>query len=187
MQKKQNLINSLIFSKILVNLSFSLADPTHFASAIGRRKSLFSILNPAFLQSSLKTALLFLESFIKNKYELIFITDIKEPLLFICFRKVCKKHNHFLYKSSEVLPGFLTNNKVNKNVVVISLFLSAQKTQAIQKETLSLQVPLISFSDLSINKNSSSFYVAGSYNSFLSQNLILNLLTVSLEQKYDYS
>jgi len=50
-----------------------------------------------------------------------------------------------------------------------------------------MNVPLISFSDLTSNKFSSSFYITGNYNSFLSQNLILTLLSICFEQKHEHS
>jgi hypothetical protein len=82
--------------------------------------------------------------------------------------------------------GFLTNKKI-LNTVIITIFLNHKKTELIQKEALLMNVPLISFSDLTSNKFSSSFYITGNYNSFLSQNLILTLISICFEQKHEHS
>jgi len=56
----------------------------------------------------------------------------------------------------------------------------------IQKESLQMNIPLISFNDSSSNKFSSSVAIVGSYSSLLSKNLILSLLSVCLKQKFNH-
>ena len=102
------------------------------------------------------------------------------------FINCVKKKKYSVLKDSETSSGFLTNKKISKTVI-ITLFLDHRKTELIQKESLLLKVPLISFNDLSSNKFSSSVSVSGTYNSFLSQNLILTLLSVCIEQKNESS
>lgn len=184
--KKNSLINSFIFSKICVGSSIVYADPTNYNALLGYRKALFALINPFSFQYSLKTCFIFLESFVKNKYDFIFIVDIQDSILFNKFYQVCKKKQYTLLKGSEMSTGFLTNKKIS-NTVIITVFLNHRKTELIQKEALLMNVPLISFSDLTSNKFSSSFYITGNYNSFLSQNLILTLLSLCLEQKHEYS
>ena len=70
--KKNSLINSFIFSKICVGSSMAYTDPTNFNVLLGYRKSLFALINPFSFQYSLKTCFIFLESFVKNKYDFIF-------------------------------------------------------------------------------------------------------------------
>jgi len=161
-------------------------DPTNFNVLLGYRKSLFALINPFSFQYSLKTCFIFLESFVKNKYDLIFIVDIHDSILFDKFSNICKKKSYTLLKGSEMSTGFLTNKKIS-NTVIVTLFLNHRKTELIQQETLLMNVPLISFSDLTSNKFSSSFYITGNYNAFLSQNLVLTLLAICLEQKHEYS
>jgi hypothetical protein len=184
MQKsKNNLLQSLITSKIYIDSSIAYIDPSNFSSLLGTRYSLFSIINPFFLQYSLKTSFLFLESFLKKKYDFIFIADIKDPILFSKFQQICKK-KHSLLKSSDVSSGFLTNKKLSK-IIIVTLFLDYQKTELIQQESLIRNIPLISFSNLSVNRFSSLLHVGGNYTSFLAQNLVLTLLFVCLNQKHD--
>ncbi len=162
---KKNL-NSETLSKFCVSSSVSLTDPTHFSSLLGYRQSFFSVINPIFFQKSLKTSFLFVESFLKNNYKFVFIANIQHPVLFNKFWQICKKKNFFLLKDSETFAGFLTNKKKSK-IVIITLFLDYRKTELIQKECLLMHIP------------------SGNYNSFLAQNLILSLLSISLQQNYD--
>ena len=180
------LVNSFAFSKICLGSSISFADPSNFTNLLGYRQSLFSLINPFSFQYSLKTCFLFLNSFVRNKYDFIFIANIKDSVLFNKFFQICKGKKYSLLKDSEMSTGFLTNKKGSKTVI-ITLFLDHRKTELIKKESLLMNVPLISFSDLASNKLSSTLYLAGNYNSFLSQNLILTLITVCLEQKHEYS
>lgn len=46
-----------------------------------------------------------------------------------------------------------------------------------------MNISLISFGNLSSNKNLNSIYIAGNFDSFLSKNLILTLLVNSLFKK----
>jgi len=144
----------------------------------------FSLINPKYFKYLLKTSFLAIESFLKNKYTFVFITNISDSTLFNKFQQICRKKNYFLLKDSETFAGFLTNKKKSK-IVLITLFLDYRKVDLIQKESLLMHIPLISFSDLSSNKLSSSIFISGNYNSFLVQNLILSLLSVCLQQKYD--
>lgn len=184
--EKNKILNSVIFSKICVGSSISHIDPTHFFSLLGHRKDLFSLANPNLIQHSLKTGLLFVESLIKYKYNLVFIINIDDSTLFRKFDKICKMKNHLLLRSSEVSSGFLTNKKIS-NVGIITLFLDSGNMGLIQKESNLKKIPLISFNDLSANIFSSSIYICGNYTSFFSKNLILNLLSISLIQKNDSS
>jgi hypothetical protein len=180
--KKNNFLQSFILSKIYVDSSISYVDSSNFNYILGARGSLFSLVNPFLFQYSLKSSFLFLEAFLNKKYDFIFIADIKDPVLFNKFHQVCKKKKISLLKNSDMSSGFLTNKKLSKTVVV-TLFLDYRKTELIQQESLLRNVPLISFSDLSVNRFSSSIYVGGNYTSFLVQNLILTLLFVCLNQK----
>jgi len=182
-KNKNNVLQSFILSKIYIDSSIAYVDPSNFNHVLGTRYSLFSIVNPFLLQYSLKTSFLFLESFLIKKYDFIFIADIKDPILFSKFQQLCKK-KYSLLKSSDVSSGFLTNKKLSKTII-ITLFLDYQKTELIQQESLVRNIPLISFSNLSVNKFSSLLYVGGNYTSFLVQNLVLTLLLVCLSQKYD--
>jgi len=185
-KKKNQVLSSLMVTKICVGSSLSNVDPTHFSAMLGHRKFLFSLLNPFLVQHSLKTAFLFLESFVKNNYHLFLVIDTKDPTLFQKFNKICKKKNYTLLRASEIFSGFLTNKNFS-NMVIITLFLDYKKMELIQKESVLTKVPLISFNDLSANKFSSSVYVFGGFNSFLSQNLILSLIAVCLSQKNEKS
>jgi len=183
---KQIKVNPSIFSKIFINSSISITDPSNFSTLLGSRQSLFSLTNPAIFQYSLKTCFLFLESFLRAKYSLVFIGAIPNPTLFNRFFMICKSKKIYLLKDSETSAGFLSNNRnFNSNTVIITLFLNSRKTELIQKEAFLLKIPTISFSDLSANKFSSTVFVGGNYTSFLAQNLILSLLSVCITQKYE--
>jgi len=99
---------------------------------------------------------------------------------------MCKNKKILLLRSSDVMLGFLSNKKKLK-VLILTLFLKPDKLELIQKETSSMGVPLVSFSDASSNRNSSLIYVAGNYNLVNVQNIILTLLKVCLEKKYESS
>merc|ERR1711916_334929 len=148
----------------------------------GNRKSFFALIDPAVFKYSLKTTFLFLESVLTKNYKLIFVTKNIDPLLFIKFSYICLKQNHFVVKDSEISGGFL-NNSNSDNVIFITLFLDQKKLNFLHKETFSKNIPLISFGDFSVNKNSNSLYVGGNFDSFLSQSLILNLLINCLLKK----
>jgi hypothetical protein len=180
---KSNLQTAILTSKICVSSSVSYLDQSNYFSIFGVRQSLFSVINPIFLKHSLKTSFLLIESFISNKFKFVIVTNIKNPILFLKFYHICKKNKIFLLKDSETSAGFLTN-KVITNTVILTLFLDARKTELIQNECLRVKIPLISFSDLTANKFSSSVFVCGNFNSFLAQNLILTLLSICFEQKY---
>ena len=108
-----------------------------------------------------------------HKYhQIIIITKINEPVLFLKFYQICKKKEIFLLKDTEVSAGFLTNNLISKKIV-LTLFLDATKTELIQKECLRVNCPLLSFGGLSSSRSSSSLFVGGNYNSFFAQNFIL--------------
>jgi len=182
-KSKNKFLQSFILSKIYIDSSIAYIDPSNFNCVLGTRYSLFSIANPFLLQYSLKTSFLFLEFFLTKKYDFIFVTDIKDPILFSKFQQICKK-KYSLLKSSDVSSGFLTNKKLSKTII-ITLFLDYKKTELIQQESLIRNIPLISFSNLSVNRFSSLLSVGGNYTSFLVQNLVLTLLFVCLKQKYD--
>lgn len=114
---------------------------------------------------------------------LFLLQILKTQYFFLNFSKFVKK-KYSLLKSSDISSGFLTNKKLSKTIV-ITLFLDYQKTELIQQESLVRNIPLISFSSLSVNRFSSLLYVGGNYTSFLIQNLILTLLFVCLKQKYE--
>jgi len=179
-------LNSSIFSKICVSSCIRTADPSNFFSLLGNRESFFSLTNPIFFQYSLKTCFLFLESFLRAKYSLVFIGSFSNPILFNRFSKICKSKKFYLLKESETSAGFLTNNiNLSSNTLIITLFLNSHKTELIQKEAFLLKIPTISFSNLSANKFSSTFFIGGNYSSFLAQNLILSLISVCIQQKYE--
>ena len=185
-KKKNQILNSLILSKICIGSSLSNVDPTQFSNLLGHRRFLFSLLNPFLVQHSLKAAFLFLEGFVKNNYELFFVINTKDLIFFQRFHTTCKNKNYLLLKASEVSSGFLTNKKIS-NMVIITLFLDQRKVELIQKESILMKIPIISFSDLASNKFSSSVYVFGNFNSFFSQNLILNLISVCLNKNNEHS
>ena len=114
-------------SKIYVDSSISFIDSSNFKFLLGHRLSLFSLINPFLLQYSLKTGFLFLESFVTKDYDFIFISDIKDSILFNKFHQICKKNKYSLLKISETSSGFLTNKKISRTVV-ITLFLDHEKT-----------------------------------------------------------
>jgi hypothetical protein len=176
---------SLILSKVCLGSSISLSDPSNFNSLLGYRESLFSFLNPSSFQYSLKTGFSFVEFFLKHRYNVLFIINLKDSVLLNKFQRICKQKNYFLLKDSEISSGFLTNKKTS-NLLIITLFLDHRKTELIQKESLLMNVPLVSFNDLTSNRFSSSIAIAGSYSSLLSRNLVLSLLSVCLKQKFDY-
>jgi len=76
----------------------------------------------------------------------------------------------------------LSNKKKSKRIL-ISLFLDFSQAQLVQKEAMLMNVPLISFNDLSVNKVSSSLFIPGNFSCFSSKNLILNLLTLCFKKK----
>jgi|TARA_Y100000991_G_scaffold2262_1_gene1902 hypothetical protein len=173
---------SFFLSQICIGSSISLTDPSHFSNVKGYRKSFFSLINPVFFRYSLKTAFLFLESLLKKDYKLIFIVKIPDSVLFTKFSYVCSKKNHLIFKDSDISAGFLNDSNI-VNSIFITLFLDQKKINLIQKETFFKGIPLISFGDLAANKNSSSVYVGGNFDSFLAKNLIVTLLVNCLLQK----
>lgn len=179
---KKNLIESFVFSKICIAHPVSFTDPSHFSSLLGHRGSFFSLANPFLLKTSLKTGLLALESFLSNRYDIIFIANISDQILFKKFYQVCKKKNILLIKNLDVSLGFLTSRRA-QNVVVVTLFLTPLKTELIQKEASLTSTPLISFGSLLTSKHSSLLHVGGNYGLFVVQNLILTLLTICLKKK----
>jgi len=183
--KKKTPNYCLVLSKISLASSISLTDPSNFNFLLGYRKSFFSFLNPFFVQYSLKIGFSFIELFLKSKYNILFIVNLKDSILLNKFHKICKKKNYSLLKDSEVSSGFLTNRKTS-SLLLVALFLDHRKTELIQKESLQMNIPLISFNDSSSNKFSSSVAIVGSYSSLLSKNLILSLLSVCLKQKFNH-
>lgn len=179
---KSSLEDSIILSKICVSSSVGHTDPSNFFSLVGLRQPFFSLINPVLFRYSLKTSFSLIEFFLLKNFNFIIITNIQNPTLFLKFYQICKKKKILLLKDSEVFAGFLTN-KFSSDKVILTLFLDSTKTELIQKECLRTSLPLISFSDLTANKFSSSVFVCGNYNSFLSQNLILTLLSICFEQK----
>lgn len=180
------LIEHLIFSKICITHPISFTDSSHFKTLLGYRPSLFSLINPFLLKTSLKMGLLAVESFIRNNYEIIIIADITDSILFNKFFQICKSKNILLLNSTEVSLGFLTSRRLN-NLVLITLFLSPLKMEAIQKEAALTYLPLISFGSLLTSKNSSSLHIGGNFGLFTIQNLILTLLTICLEKKNGFA
>ena len=186
MKKKSNLNNAIKLSKLCINPTLHYLDQSQYGSFIGVRQPFFSLLNVENFKYLLKTSLLLLESLLKSDNQLIIITKINDPVLFLKFYQVCKKKKNFLLKDSEVFAGFLTNNFVSKKVI-LTLFLDATKMEIIQKECIRINCPLISFGGLSSNKMSSSLFVSGNYNSFIAQNFILSLLSISLNVNHNIS
>jgi len=184
--KKKSLTKSLIFSKICISVPIVFSDSSQLNFVMGHRPSFFSLINPFLLRTFLKTSLLSLETFIKRCPKVIFIADISDPFIFNKFYFMCKNKKILLLRSSDVMLGFLSNKKKLK-VLILTLFLKPDKLELIQKETSSMGVPLVSFSDASSNRNSSLIYVAGNYNLVNVQNIILTLLKVCLEKKYESS
>ena len=176
--------NAIFSSKICVSSSFSLVDPTNSSFLVGLRPSLFFLSNPTLLKYSLKTTFLFLESFCKKDYKIIFIANLSKPTLFYKFLKICKKRNFFLLQFEELSMGFLTNKKLSKTLV-ITLFLDVEQTEFIQKLSFLRNLPIISFSNLSTNKNSSTISINANFSNLLAQNLIITLLIICLNQHHD--
>ena len=94
-----------------------------------------------------------------------------------------QKKKIFVLKKSDVSLGFLTTRRL-KNIVIVTLFLTPLRTELIQQEAALIGTPLISFSSLLTNKNSSLLQVGGNYTLLTIQNLIIALLTVCLEKKH---
>jgi hypothetical protein len=92
--KKKSLLQSFILSKLCTGSAISYIDHSNFNFLIGYRQSLFSLINPFSFQYSLKTSFLFLESFIKNNYDFIFIVNIKDSILFKKFYQLCNKKKY---------------------------------------------------------------------------------------------
>jgi hypothetical protein len=179
---KKVLGESLIFSKVCIAQPIAFTDPSHFKVLLGYRPTLFSLINPFLLKSSLKVGLLALESFMKNKYNIIIIANIEDSVLFNKFCRVCKNQNILLLKSSDVSLGFLTSRRT-RNLVLVTLFLSPLKTEIIQKEAALISLPIITFGSLLTSKNSSLLHIGGNFDIFTVQNLILTLLTICLKKK----
>jgi hypothetical protein len=179
---KKILVSSKIFSKVCISQSINLVEKNNLHFLLGYRKSLFSIINPKLFQYSLKSSFLFIECFKKQNFKFVIISGISDSILFTKFSEFCSFNKIILLKDTEIQPGFLTNNHFHKNLI-ITLFLDTEKTELIQKETFLKNVPLISFSTVGVNRLSSSFNVAGNYNSFKTQNLILTLLSVCFKTK----
>jgi len=92
---KSNLQTAILTSKVCVSPSVSSLDPSNYFSIFGVRQSLFSVINPIFLKQSLKTSFLLIESFISNKFKLVIVTNIKNPILFLNFIIFVKKIKFF--------------------------------------------------------------------------------------------
>lgn len=166
-------------SKIYLN--YSLVEPSNFFSLLGYRQQYYTLINPIFFQKSIQNCFRLLEFFIKKNYTFVFIVNL-HPVLFSKFKIICEKKNYFILNDSELFPGFLSNKKKTKRVIV-SLFLNFSQAQLVQKEAMLMYIPLISFSDLSTNKIASSIFIPGNFSCFSVQNLILNLLTLCFKQK----
>jgi len=180
--KKKKIVESFIFSKICISHPQPFVDVSHFNSLLGNRSSFFSLINPFLLKTNLKTSLLAIENFILQKHDIIFIADIKDPVLLRKFYQVCKKKNFLLIKKLDVSLGFLTSRRP-VNTVVVTLFLTPLKTELIQKEAALTSTPVVSFGSLLTSKYSSLLHVGGNYGLYNIQNLILTLLTICLEKK----
>lgn len=176
------LVNCTSFSKICLSSRVSIMDSSHYSYTLGYRSSGFSLLNPIFVQSSLKVTFSLLEYFVKFRYNALFIVRIKDPILLLKFSQICKDRNFWVIQESDLLPGFSTNNSFVRTVVV-SLFLDPEKTELVQRELASTNTPLISFNDTLVNKSSSSMFVGGNYDSLSTQALILTLLSICLEKR----
>lgn len=170
-----------ILSKIYINYSITLTEPSNYFALIGYREVIYSLINPIFFQKSIQTCFALLEFLIEKNYSFIFIVNL-HPVLLTKFKTICAKKNYFILKDSEIFAGFLSNKKKSKRIL-ISLFLDFSQAQLVQKEAMLMNVPLISFNDLSVNKVSSSLFIPGNFSCFSSQNLILNLLTLCFKKK----
>lgn len=179
---KKKLVESFIFSKICISHPISFTDSSHFSFLLGKRSTFFTLINPFLLKTSLKTGLLALESFLENKYDIIFIANIEDQILLKKFYRVCKKKNILLIKNLDVSLGFLTSRR-SQNILVVTLFLTPIKTELIQKEAALTNTPLISFSSFMTSKYSSLLHIGGNYGLVTAQNLILTLLTICLKKK----
>ena len=184
--RTSQLLHSTTFSKICLSSCISNIDTTQFGSVLGTRQSLFSVLDSIKFQLSLRSSFLVLESFVKNNFEVLFVVNIKNPVLLHKFEQVCRIKKYHLLSDFEIFTGFLTNKRPPR-ILVVSLFLDRDRLELIQKEVSLISAPLISFNDISSNKRSSLIDVCGNYNFFLGQNLILSLLSISLTQNYDKS
>jgi len=182
--KKKNLTKSLFFTKLCLSIPQSFIDASQNNFVIAYRFSFFSLINPFLFRTFLKTSFLILESFIKSNYTLIFITRFTNSSLFNKFYQICKNKNILLIKDTELKLGFLTNTKEQK-IVLVTLFLKSSKLELIQKEAAITSTPIITYSSLDGNRDSSSVYIAGNYSIFVIQNLILTLLTICLEKNYE--
>lgn len=78
---KKKLVDSFVFSKICISHPLPFVDSSHFKILLGNRNSFFSLINPFLLKTSLKTGLLVLESFIANKYNIVFVANIEDKTL----------------------------------------------------------------------------------------------------------
>jgi hypothetical protein len=183
---KKNLVDSFVFSKICISQSQPFADSSHLHTLIGNRSPFFSIINPFLLKTTLKSFLLVLERCFLNKFNVIFIANIEDKILWLKFYQACKIKNITLIKSSDVSLGFLTNRNT-QNAVIVTLFLAPLKMEAIQKEVTLMGLPLVSLGCLLTCKDSSLLHVGGNYGLFEIQNLIVTLITICLFKKNESS
>jgi hypothetical protein len=179
MKKSKNFKNSSILSTICFGSNFKTVDPSNYNLLYGSRQSLFYLINPSILNYSVKTGFSLLKFFLKSNFRLFFIANAENLVLVNRFQKVCQAKNNIFLEDLEVEVGFLTNHELNR-VVIITLFLENEKADLVQKEATRLRVPILCFCDLSFNKKPNVISLTANYTSFLSKNLILSFISLSL-------
>jgi len=177
--KKNNLKNSAIISKIILGSQFKKVDPTNFKFILGTRQSLFFLINPLLFNSHLKTGLQFFSWLLSSNFKLFFIVNFNNFVLFQKFKVICQKNNWIILDEHEIGPGILTNRN-NEKIALITLFLSHDKAEFVRKEVSLCDIPTLSFSSLDQNKTGSFVFVGGNYTSFFSKNLIISFLMLCI-------
>lgn len=79
---KKNLADSFVFSKMYLTDSTSYIDSSHYPSLLGSREPFFSVLHPFSIKQTLKSSLIALENFLFLKYNIIFVANIEDKVLF---------------------------------------------------------------------------------------------------------
>jgi len=79
-----------ILSKIYINYSITLTEPSNYFALIGYREVIYSLINPIFFQKSIQTCFALLEFLIEKNYSFIFIVNL-HPVLLTKFKTICAK------------------------------------------------------------------------------------------------
>ena len=178
---KKYVLNLSFYNKICLDYTNLFIDFSNVNSIWGWKKLKTIVLKPDIISSCFRKILFLINSISSKNLKIVFLVNIENQLIFHKFQEVCRERNLLILNVSEVTERFISQKCFQKRIF-ISLFIDFGNFEAIRKEILSKNIPLISFQDLSLNKSQNTLTILGNFKTFLIQNLIITLITISLQR-----